>query len=296
MCFGPVDEPHQQSCRGTAPWHRPPRQVCRTPTLRLMAYGGSSTAIIDTSLIGFRWMRSPSGSEYGPRPPVIIPRMESTSEAAGASEAQRRFHFRLVPAFLLRPRRAFANIIHLERSSWLTPLLVLSIAALFPVLATGRVRQQADAFGPGSLPPDFQYYSAEQQAQFTQALESTRSPTFLYVLPAVGSLVVVWLGWLITGGLLHLASTILGGRSTSTAVLNIAAWAGLPFAIRFLVRGIFVLLAGRAIAAPGLAGFIGADASGLLQFVRQLLGLIDVYLLWHLALLAIGLRIWTRRR
>jgi len=215
--------------------------------------------------------------------------MEIGSETAEASQAQRRYHFRLVPATLVRPRRAFGSIVRLERPSWLTPLLVLSIAALFPVLATGRVRQQTGGLGPESLPPDFQYYSAEQQAQFMQALESTRSSTFLYLLPAVGSLVVVWLGWLITGGILHLASTILGGRSTSTAVLNIAAWAGVPFAVRFLIRGVFILLAGRAIAAPGLAGFVGADASGLLQFVRQLLGLIDVYLLWHLALLGVGL-------
>ncbi len=215
--------------------------------------------------------------------------MVTAPEAARTPESQRRFHFDLVPAALFRPRRAFDNIVRLERPSWLTPLLVLSMAALFPVLSTGRVRQQAGAFGPESLPPDFQYYSAEQQAQFTQALESTRSPTFLYILPAVGSLVVVWLGWLITGGVLHLASTILGGRSTSAYVLNIAAWAGLPFAVRFLIRGGFVLLAGRAIAAPGLAGFIGAEASGMLLFVRQLLGLIDVYLLWHIALLGIGL-------
>ena len=215
--------------------------------------------------------------------------MEAASDSDGASQPQRRFSFRLVPTTLVRPRRAFNTIVRLDRPSWLTPLVVLSIAALVPVLAAGRVRQQAGGLGPESFPPDFQYYSAEQQAQFTQALESTRSPTFLYVLPAVGSLVVVWLGWLITGGVLHLASTILGGRSASAAVLNIAAWAGLPFAVRFLIRGSFIQLAGRGIAAPGLSGFIGADTSGLLLFVRQLLGLIDVYLLWHLALLGIGL-------
>jgi len=223
------------------------------------------------------------------RAPVIISRVDTASEAAGAGESRPRFHLRLVAAVLSRPRRAFGEIARLERPSWVTPLLLLSVAALFPVLATGRVRQQAGAFGPESFPPDFQYYSAEQQAQFMQALESTRSPTFLYLLPGVGSVAVIWLGWLITGGVLHLISTILGGRSTSTAVLNITAWAGLPFAVRFLIRGAFILLAGRAISAPGLAGFIGADSSGMMLFTRQVLGLIDVYLLWHIALLGIGL-------
>ena len=215
--------------------------------------------------------------------------METLSTAETPSTPRRRFHTRLVPTLLLRPRRAYGEIVHLERPSWLTPLLILTVAALLPVLAVGRVRQQAGAFGAESLPPDFQYYSVEQQAQFMQALESTRSPTFLYLLPGVGAVAVVWIGWLITGGVLHLVSTILGGRSTSLAVLNIAAWAGLPFALRAALRAGFILLAGRAIAGPGLAGFVASDSTGVLLFGRQLLATIEVYLIWHMVLLGLGL-------
>ena len=215
--------------------------------------------------------------------------METPSPAGGAPKPRRRFHFRLVPPLFLRPRRAYGEIVRLERPSWLTPLLILSLAALLPVLALGRVRQQAGAFGADSLPTDFQYYTAEQQAQFMQALESTRSPTFLYLLPGVGAVAVVWIGWLITGGVLHLVSTILGGRSTSLAVLDIAAWAGLPFALRSVLRAGFILAAGRAIAGPGLAGFVASDSDGLLLFGRQLLATVDVYLIWHVALLGLGL-------
>jgi len=219
----------------------------------------------------------------------IIFGMETPSAAGGAPTPRRRFLFRLVPILLIRPRRAFGEIVRLERPSWLTPLLILSLAALLPVLALGRVRQQAGAFGAESLPPDFQYYTAEQQAQFMQALESTRSPTFLYLLPGVGAVAVVWIGWLITGGVLHLVSTILGGRSTSLAVLNIAGWSGLPFALRAALRAGFILLAGRAISGPGLAGFVASDSTGLLLFCRQLLAAIDVYLIWHMVLLGLGL-------
>lgn len=214
--------------------------------------------------------------------------METPSTAGGAL-SRRRFHLRLVPTLFIRPRRAFAQIVHLDRPSWLTPLLILSLAALLPVLALGRVRQQAGAFGAESLPPDFQYYTPEQQAQFMQALESTRSPTFLYLLPGVGAVAVVWLGWLITGGVLHLVSTILGGRSTSLSVLNIAAWSGLPLALRAALRAGFILLAGRGIAGPGLAGFVASDATGLALFGRQVLATMDIYLIWHLVLLGIGL-------
>ena len=215
--------------------------------------------------------------------------METRSPAAGAPASRRRFHLRPVPTLLVRPRRAFAEIIHLDRPSWLTPLLILSLAALLPVLAVGRVRQQAGGFGAESLPPDFQYYSPDQQAQFMTALESTRSPTFLYILPGVGAVAVVWIGWLITGGVLHLVSTVLGGRSTSLAVLNFAAWSGLPFALRAVVRAGFILLAGRAIAGPGLAGFVASDAAGLSLFARQVLATFDLYLVWPVVLLGLGL-------
>jgi len=215
--------------------------------------------------------------------------METSSPAVAAARPRGRFHFRLVPGLFLRPRRTFAEIVHLDRPSWLTPLLLLSLAALLPVLAVGRVRQQVGAFGAESLPPDFQYYSPDQQAQFMTALESTRSPTFLFLLPGVGAVAVVWIGWLITGGVLHLVSTVLGGRSTSLAVLNVAAWSGLPFALRAVVRAGFILLAGRAIAGPGLAGFVASDAAGVALFGRQVLATFDLYLVWHVVLLGLGL-------
>lgn len=215
--------------------------------------------------------------------------MKTASSVGGPPPPRRRFHFRLVPTLFIRPRRAFGEIVRLDRPSWLTPLLILSLAALLPVLAAGRVRQNAGAFGPESLPPDFQYYTPEQQAQFMQALESTRSPTFLYLLPGVGAVAVVWLGWLITGGVAHLVSTILGGRSTSLSFLDIAGWSGLPFALRAVVRAGFVLLAGRTIAGPGMAGFIDAEAAGALLYLRQALATFDIYWVWHMALLGLGL-------
>jgi hypothetical protein len=213
----------------------------------------------------------------------------ATPSPASAVPPRRRFHFRLVPTLFFRPRRAFTEIVALERPSWLTPLLILSVAALLPVLAAGRVRQQAAAIGEQPLPPDFQYYSPGQQAQFMQALESTRSPTFLYVLPGVAAVAVVWIGWLITGGVLHLASTILGGRSTSLSVLTVAAWAGLPFALRAVIRAGFIFSAGRTIAGPGLAGFVSGDVAGAALFARQALATLDLYLVWHLLLLGLGL-------
>lgn len=197
--------------------------------------------------------------------------------------------FGLVPALLVRPRRTFRALVQVERPTWLAPLLVISVCALLYVGASGWVRQRASLSGADPLPPDFQYYSPSQQAQYLQALEATRSPMFLYLLPSVATLSQVWLGWLITGGVLHLGSTILGGRSSSANVLSAAAWSGLPFAVRFVVRAGFVLLAGRTIASTGLSGFGADSAQAAAVFAREVLALVDVYLIWHIALLAAGM-------
>jgi hypothetical protein len=63
----------------------------------------------------------------------------------------------------------------------------------------------------------------------------------------------------------------------------------LPFALRAVVRAGFVLLAGRTIAGPGMAGFIDAEAAGALLYLRQALATFDIYWVWHMALLGLGL-------
>ena len=68
--------------------------------------------------------------------------------------------------------------------------------------------------------------------------------------------------------------------------LNIVAWASLPFAIRDVLRVIFMLLAGHAIASPGLSGF--AIRPG---FLPQILSRLDIFVVLFIVLLVIGFAI-----
>ena len=65
----------------------------------------------------------------------------------------------------------------------------------------------------------------------------------------------LWVGWIVLGGLLHLGSTLLGGRGSMQGALNITAWATLPFALRDLLQTVYMLSASHAITSPGLSGF-----------------------------------------
>lgn len=189
---------------------------------------------------------------------------------------------------LFHPRETFAQIAAQTEGVWLAPLIVLSITALLTVWASGSIRQAAAAMGEVPLPPEFQYYSPEQQAQYMQAIEATSGPVFLFVLPGLARLAQVWLGWMVVGGLIHLALTTLGGRGEIGMTMNLVAWAGLPFALRDIVRTVFMLNSDRLIQAQGLSGFAPSGEGNLALYLVGLLALVDLYLFWHIALLAIG--------
>jgi hypothetical protein len=170
-----------------------------------------------------------------------------------------------------------------SRATWLTPMLLLSITAILVVIVAGYLRSRAAMMGEIPLPPDWEFWTPEMQNNYMQAQQATQGPVFLYVMPMAGSLTGLWLGWLLLAALLHFGSTLLGGRGSMQSALNIVAWASLPFAVRDILRIIFMLAAGHAIVSPGLSGFTSTPG-----FVTQLLTRVDIFLIWHVVLLVIG--------
>ena len=205
----------------------------------------------------------------------------------------KRFYFRWVPDVLLRPRLAFQRISSSTSAIWITPLLILSCLVLINILVAGRLKNQAASMGQISYPPDYQYYTPEQQAQYTQAIQSTQGPVFIYILPAIISLISVWIGWLILGGILHLVTTLLGGRGSTAISMNIVAWGSLPLAVRAIVQILYMLISNHLINNPGLSGFSPMGNSGWILFFSQILKLIDIYIIWQIFLLILGVRLST---
>ncbi len=93
------------------------------------------------------------------------------------------------------------------------------------------------------------------------------------------------------GGLLHLVMTLLGGRGDTGAAMNLVAWAGLPFAVRDLVRIVAMLSSKRLIASPGLSGFAPVGEGFGTLFLASLMGVVDIYLVWYFLLLVLGVRL-----
>jgi hypothetical protein len=162
-------------------------------------------------------------------------------------------------------------------------MLLLSITAILVVVVAGYLKSRAALMGEVTLPPDWQFWTPEMQNNYMQAQQATQGPVFLYIMPMVGSLAGLWVGWLLLAALLHFGSTLLGGRGSMQSALNIVAWASLPFAVRDILRIIFMLAAGHAIMSPGLSGFTSTPG-----FVSQLFARLDIFLVWQVMLLVIG--------
>lgn len=185
--------------------------------------------------------------------------------------------------FLFHPRNEMAKLVGNERASWLTPMLILSIALFLRVLVSGYFQVRAAATGEITFPPDWQFWSPDMQNNYMQAIQTTQGPAFVYVIPIVSRLIKLWVGWVLLAGLFHLLSTLLGGRGAMWSALNVVAWASLPFAVRDLLRVVFMLVVGHPIASPGLSGFGGSSV-----FVAQLLANLDLFFIWHAVLMVIG--------
>lgn len=207
-----------------------------------------------------------------------------------ADEPPRGLQIKRIPEVFIRPSIAFQKILGQTRAIWFTPMLLLSLTGLARILASGSIGRLIAMSGEITLPPDFQFYTPEQQAQFMQAMQSTSGPVFVYILPAIGILLSIWLGWLLVGGSLHLVVTLLGGRGDTGSSMNLVAWAALPFALRDLIRAIVILISGQLINHPGLSGFVKPESSNAAAFAAAFLGLIDVYLIWHIILLILGVQ------
>jgi hypothetical protein len=217
-----------------------------------------------------------------------------TDASVDQIERPRRFHIEWVLPVLFKPRSTLVKIATQPAGVWLVPLLILTLTTLATVAVAGSIKQAAALSGAPTLPPDFQYMSPEMQAQYMQAMQATSSPVFLFVFPAITSLAAVWLGWLLVTGLLHLVLTLLGGRGDTGSTLNIVAWSGLPLAVRDIVRTIAMLGTHQLLTSPGISGFIPAEAAGWIAYVGQVLRLVDIYLIWNMALLVLGVLASTR--
>jgi hypothetical protein len=207
------------------------------------------------------------------------------AEAISDRQVGRRFDIQRIFSTLFRPRGAFELIKAEGRASWLTPMLILSLTSLLVVLASGYFKTQAAMMGEVPLPPGWEYYTPDMQNNYMQAQQLNQGTVVMYVFPLVSAWGRLWVGWVLLAGLLHLGSTLLGGRGSMQSALSVTAWALMPFALRDILRLLYMLVEKHAITSPGLSAFATS------AFMVEILSRTDIFLVWSVILLMIGFAI-----
>ncbi len=199
----------------------------------------------------------------------------------------KKWHFEWVLPTFFKPKSTLHQIVEQDRAVWLTPLVILSVLALASVLLSGPARISAVQMG-ATLPSDFQYYPPEMQQQFLDAQAQQSSPMMIYILPAIGAIAGVWLGWLLLGVILHLAYTVSGSGSRTMTILNLVGWASLPLGLRYMLQAGFSLITHSAVNGAGLSGLVSAEATGIAAVLGILLRFIDLFTVWQVILILLG--------
>jgi len=197
-----------------------------------------------------------------------------------------------------QPRKTLRYVI--ENPSWpvrLAPVLVILVSlvvvtAVSTPLLSEVSRQQAEE----QIEAQMGSLSGEDAEQVRRSLDTFTSPLFLGVTAiAIGTLGLV-LTWLFRGAVLFLISYLFGTDNRYIQMVTVVLWTWLPFALRDVVQAIYVVLNGQLVVHRGLSFLVASSdqAQHAGNLLYGLLSQVDVFLVWHLVLVAIALTVSTR--
>jgi hypothetical protein len=193
----------------------------------------------------------------------------------------------LLVSIIDRPAATMSYVGRKPGWAWVTPaLLVLVGLVVFSVvsapltseLALRQAQQQL-----ASLPPQQAEQAAAQMERFT-------SPPMIATFSIIGGLVALAVIWLISAGVLYFLGLVAGGEAGFAQSFAILAWSWLPYALRNLIMAAYVAYRGELIN-QGLSFLVatGDQTKDAANWLYGLLSQVDLFYLWHLILVIVGL-------
>ncbi len=208
---------------------------------------------------------------------------------------------------IIAPDRSFEVIRDHKSWVWVLTALLVILAVSFPqIIIIQRTIAQFQASGP-DLPPGIDF-TEEEIAQMQAA-----TPTFTFWIGLVGVIFVILIIWVIWAGIILLLVSMFGGRTEFGRLWRLAVWASVPLAIQGILSGIYLMVAGgiqpllTSVAAfvdnpmESFSGGFGAASpqdftaftppSGGELALFALAGSLDIFSIWRLLLLILGVMI-----
>jgi hypothetical protein len=193
-----------------------------------------------------------------------------------------------------RPKATFKAVLARRKwYMWVVPLLVVLVCMSdMMVVRTPydmEIAQQEMERRLATMTPE--------QAEAARAgMETFMSFPVRLATGLVTAIIMLLIGVVVQAAILYFGALVAGGEVEFGSIFTMSTWTRLPMAIYFLVQSVFMLVAQRAINAPGLSTLV---ATGDLMKDAQdplftLLGRLDPFWLWHLFLVVVGVSVAAR--
>lgn len=139
---------------------------------------------------------------------------------------------------------------------------------------------------------------AEQAAAAQAQMERFMTAPVIAGSAAINAILGTLIGWLIAAAILYFGCLIVGEDLAFGQVFAVTPWLWLPFALQGFVQTAWVGFTGALITTPGLSGLVatGDPLKDARSWSFALLSRVDLFGLWHIALVYAGLRGLTRMR
>jgi hypothetical protein len=197
-----------------------------------------------------------------------------------------------------QPKRTLRYVIKEPR--WpllLAPVLIILVTTIIVTVVSAPLlsevsRQQAEE----QMEAQMASIPEEQAEQVRSTMDTFTSPLFVGAMGIAFTVLGLILTWLFRGVLLFFIGYLLGTDNRYIQMVTLVLWAWLPFALRDLVQAIYVLLNGQLAINKGLSFLVasGDQVQNAGNLLYGFLGQIDIFLVWHLLLVGIGIAVSTR--
>jgi hypothetical protein len=193
---------------------------------------------------------------------------------------------RTLTGVLIHPRATFEKLRDAQRGYWWVVFVLAVVAALVLALAsTAAQRSTIQAFVASE--------GTTTDGVAVPANMAQTATTLMIVGGTVSGILSALFGYLLLTLIVFGAGLILGGKATFRQVFTMSVWTTLPYVVRSLVQAIASLVTGAS-PAPGLSGVLSIAETASMPLLNAILSRIDVYMVWSLVLLTIGVGVVYR--
>jgi hypothetical protein len=215
--------------------------------------------------------------------------MNTTAPAAGVAPAPKNLVARFI-GVVTSPRETFASVVATPR--WfgilaLTTIIIALFTALPMTTEAGRqaaIDQQVTQMQSFGMTVSDQVYEALEKG--AGRLPYTTGISVLIVSPIIALI--------IAGILFAIFNAAMGGEASFKQVFTVLGHAGSVSALGTIFSGIINYFRGTTGSAANLGVLLPMLPEN--SFAGRLLGMVDIFLIWYIVVLAIGLAVLYRRR